>query len=261
MHLLDGVLTEPTVGVAMSAVGVASLGLALKRVGARPTQPMAWAGTLGAFTLAAQAINVPVLGLGVSAHAIGSGLLTLVLGPSLAIATLCSVVLVQALFGDGGYTVMAINWLNIAILPALCMHVSTSLFGRRSALAAALGTFSGSLLGAMSLSACLVLGAGARWELTLPLLLGVQGVAGLVEGVVTAAAVNRLFRTAPRLLEHAATRDRSLEAGGGRPAFRWAALAVGLLIALSPLASRSPDALERVVERLQPTRSGEPNPP
>jgi hypothetical protein len=36
-----------------------------------------------------------------------------------------------------------------------------------------------------------------------------------------------------------------------RPTLRWTAVALGVLLALVPFASRSPDALERVVERLQ----------
>jgi cobalt/nickel transport system permease protein len=254
VHLLDGVVTEPAIGLALSAAGVVSVSLSLRQIHRRPDPPLAWAGTLGAFVLAAQAINVPVLGMGVSAHAIGSGLLTLVLGPALAIATLATVVVVQALFGDGGYTALAINWLHIAVIPALSMYAAVTLLGRRSRVAAVLGTFGGSLLGAASLSALLVLGAGAEWRLTVPLLLGVQGVAGLAEGLVTAAAVERLFRTAPRLLSSAAAPgdDATGNASRVRPSYRWAALGVGVLIALLPLASRSPDALERVVEHLQP---------
>ncbi len=255
MHLADGLLTQPAVSVSANLVGMAGLGVALHRIGALPSARLPWAGTLGAFVLAAQAINLP-LAPGVSAHAIGASLVTLLLGPALAIAVLSAVLLVQALlFADGGLTVIGINVLNIAVIPVLSMAIAGRVFGRGSAAGAVLGTAVGSVLAATSLSGLLVVGAGAPAAITVPWLVGVQAVAGVVEGCVTWLAVRALRRQASHLLAERPIASRTLDDEVDallrpRAAARWGTIAVCLLLALLPLASNSPDALEVVVRRL-----------
>jgi cobalt/nickel transport system permease protein len=246
VHLADGVLTDPAVLVGLNLAGAAGFVLALRRSLRDETHTVAWTGTLGAFALAIQALNVPLVP-GASAHAIGAGLLTIALGPARAVLALTAVLLVQALlFADGGVTVLGINVLNLALLPALAVYAARRLFEPRFGLAVAtmLGTLLGSIAGALGLSAALVLGAAAPLVLTLGWLLGVQALAGLVEGALTAMAVRRLVARAPALI----AAPPSAPFGRG---LAWTALAIGVTLALLPLASDQPDALEAVLARLR----------
>lgn len=262
MHLADGILTSPAWGVALNILGATGFGVAIHRLRNHRPEKLAWAGTLGAFVLAAQAINLPLVA-GVSAHAIGAGLVTLVLGPSAAIVVLGAVLLIQStLLADGGLTVLGINLLNIAVIPALCMHAVSQLWGRSSAFTAVAGTVVGSFLSSTSLAGLLVLGANSPSYITFPWLIGVQSAAGLVEGLLTWFALRRLRSAAPNLLDSPGDTSvallsideqalADLSPTKSRWSLRWTAVALVLLVALPPLASQSPDALEVVVERLR----------
>lgn len=264
MHLADGILSShPELGLALNFLGVAGTGLALREVRHESPARLAWAGTLGAFVLAAQAINLPIAS-GASAHAIGAGLVTLLLGPSLAIAVLASVLVLQAiLLADGGLTVIGINLLNIAILPTLATYAASRVLANRGAATAIVGTVFGAFLASMSLAATLVVCANAPAQWTMTWLVGLQCAAGAVEGVLTWIAVRHLKRQAPGLIGSvqgaSANRLVALDDNSGAvdsaarssSPLRWAALALLLLVALPPLASSSPDALEVVVNTLQ----------
>lgn len=257
MHLADGVVNFTAQVVAANVLGVASAGLALQRAQRSLRSGVLWTGTLAAFVLVAQAVNLPLFG-GASSHVIGAGLLTLAVGPALAIAALSAVLLVQALlFGDGGLTVLGINLLNIAVLPALTMAVARRLFGASRAglrAAAVLGTAAGHALGALGLSLILIHAAAAPPKLTLGWLVGLQSVSGLLEGLLTALAVDWLRGRAPALLVAQGTRQ-SLDhdarlAAPVRGGLGWALLVIAATALLLPLASSQPDALERVVSGL-----------
>ena len=252
MHLADGILTDPAVLVGLNVAGVAGIALAARRASSDETRTIAWTGTLGAFALAIQALNVPLVP-GASAHAIGAGLLTVALGPARAVIALTGVLVVQALLlADGGVTVLGINALNLALLPALSVHAARRWLEPRFGMFASIsaGTMLGAIAGALGLSAALVIGAGAPPGLTLGWLLGVQSLAGLAEGVLTALAARQLARRAPALISRV-TPAPATSAPLGR-GLAWTALAIGVTLALLPLASSQPDALEALLERLRP---------
>jgi len=249
VHLADGILSDPRVLVGLDLVGGGGLVIAARRAGAEAGRDVAWTGLFGAFLLAAQAVNVPLLP-GTSAHAIGAGLVTLTLGPARAVVTLGAVLFIQALLlGDGGLTVLGVNLLNLALLPAFAVELAARVFGRQGrglAVTAVLGTLLGNVAGATALASALVLGAGASAKLTFPWLVGAQALAGLAEGVLTAIAVREIERRTPRLLFGG--RTQGVRAPGA--AIAWAAIAVGALTAAIPLASSAPDALERLLPEL-----------
>jgi cobalt/nickel transport system permease protein len=267
VHLADGIVTQAPAIVSMNLLGACAVGAAASYALKRGARGAAWTGTLAAFVLAAQALNVPVLP-GTSAHVIGAGLLALALGPARAIIAGFAVLLVQALLlADGGITVIGVNTLNIAVIPALAVHACRCLFGesrRGLTLAAVIGVVLGNLAGASSLSLALTAGAGAPAAVTVPWLLGVQALAGIGEGVLTALAVRALLARAPALLTRrtpAPGAPRSLDSdeptrGAGKAAgsLRPVAIALGVVIALLPLASASPDALDVVLEHVRTAR-------
>jgi cobalt/nickel transport system permease protein len=256
VHLADGIISPTPVVIALNIAGVALVGATLRTAFER-RRCAAWTGTMAAFVLAAQALNVPMVP-GASAHAIGAGLLALTLGPARAIVALFAVLLVQALLlGDGGITVIGINALNIAVLPVACVHACRKLFGetpRAVFWAALVGTPLGSVLGAACLGAVLVQAAHAPFAVTFGWLIGVQAVAGVVEGVISAAAVKHLLGRAPALLRVGMAHESDERDVPSRRALWVTAFAVAVTLALLPFASAMPDALEVVVEHLKPQR-------
>lgn len=244
MHLADGILQSPPLLVGLNATGAAAIAFTLRGRFERARSAV-YTGTLAAFVLALQAVNVPLVP-GASAHVIGAGLLTLTLGPAYAVLALLAVLTAQALlFADGGITVFAFNALNIAVLPVLAVHTCRRIFGespRRLAASALVGTVLGNVVGALSLSTALALGAAAPIRIALPWLVGVQALAGLIEGVLTALAVLHLCRKAPTLI--AAQESQPIPLGR---ALGWGGLAVGLALVLTQFSSSTPDALEHVL--------------
>lgn len=259
VHLVDGIVGPTPWVIGLDLLGACAVGVALERSLGGSRRHAAWTGTLAAFVLAAQAINLPLVP-GASAHVVGTALLTLALGPARAIVALAAVLLVQALlFADGGITVIGINALNLAVLPALATESARRLFGeshRGLVLAAVAGAFVGNIAGAASLAATLSAGADAPPALAFGWLLGVQALAGLGEGLVTAVAVRRLLGRAPALVRAggaATVAPRALDDApppGPRSALRLAALAILAVLALLPFATATPDALEVVLERI-----------
>lgn len=263
MHLADGVLSSVPIAVTLNLCGALSAVVVSSRSRGLG-EKVAWTGTLAAFVLAVQALNLPLLP-GASAHAMGAGLLTLALGPAPAILAMIGVLAVQALLlADGGISVIGINVLNMAVIPVLTVQLCRRMFGasRRASMAAAVvGTTLGSMAGAASLTLALVYGAGAPMPLTASWLIGVQTAAGLVEGTLTALVVHHLYGRAPGLLagQPEGSVRSALDAPSGSASFdtrplKVAACAIVVVLALLPLASTHPDALELVLDRLRTPR-------
>src|SRR5947209_17230124 len=118
MHIPDAYLS-PT---AQLAAGTAVL--PLWAVGARITRrtmiskqvPLLSVGA--AFCFAIQMFNIPALG-GTTAHALGTVLLAILLGPWAAMITMTLTLAVQALFfGDGGVLSLGVNAFDMAVVPS-----------------------------------------------------------------------------------------------------------------------------------------------
>ncbi|HVJ17545.1 MAG TPA: energy-coupling factor ABC transporter permease [Polyangiaceae bacterium] len=248
MHLPDGIVSATPLTIGLSLAGLAGVAVASKESRFRRAGDMAWTGTIAAFVLAIQAVNVPLVP-GASAHAIGATLAVLTLGPARAVLALFAVLLIQALlFADGGVTALGINALTIAVLPVLAVEAFRRLFAglpRGLELAAVTGSLVGNLAAATLLSLALVDGAAAPLALTASWLIGVHALSGVIEGVLTAIAVRRLGVRAPALLERTET------TAAARGSYRVAAVAVVVVLALLPFASNAPDALQVVLSQLQ----------
>jgi cobalt/nickel transport system permease protein len=206
-------------------------------------------GIMAAFIFAAQMLNFPVAG-GTSGHFLGGALAAIVLGPWAGILVMTAVVGVQALlFQDGGLLVMGANIFNMGIITAvigfgLYRLVVAREKGTRLAVAgvaAWLATMSAALLTSLQLW----ISGTSRLGVVLPAMLGVHALIGIGEALISVAALTFIERTRPDLL----SAEKSA-ASGGRG---WivAGIMVSLLaVLISPLASGSPDGLERVAEDL-----------
>lgn len=249
MHLPDGIVSATPLTIGLGLTGLAGAAVALKESRFTRAGDMAWTGTIAAFVLAVQAVNVPLVP-GASAHALGATLAALTLGPARAVLTLFAVLLIQALlFADGGVTVLGINTLTIAVLPVLAVEAFRRVFARLPRaleLSAVAGTLTGNLAAAALLALALHDGAGAPLALTATWLIGVHALSGVLEGVLTGIAVRRLAARAPALLER-----REAAPAPGRAHYRAAAVALVVVLALLPFASNAPDALQVVLSQLQ----------
>lgn len=251
MHLGDGVVDDVLLLGSIGAVGGVALWGALRRSVLEDRHLISWTGALGAFVLAAQAINVPLVA-GASVHLIGASLLALCLGTATATVTLTAILVIQALLlGDGGITALGVNILTLAVLPVLALGAARRVWsgdsGRSLVISAWVGTVVGHLLTATTLAAVLVLGADAPSQLTFAWLVGVHGLAGIIEGGLTASVVYRLRHLAPAL---SAAGNRGLDAPVRTRGLGWVGALVVVAVTLLPFASSQPDALETLLERL-----------
>ncbi len=153
MHIQD-ILAPSVIGAtfATSGIGVTIAARRIRKQLSEEGAPLV--GVLGAFVFAAQMVNFPIPGS--SAHLGGATLLTVLLGPSVAIVTMTAVLLIQAfLFQDGGISALGANIWNLGIVPAVVSHGIYRLLNRESAggwrlrVGAAIASYVGLVVGAV----------------------------------------------------------------------------------------------------------------
>jgi cobalt/nickel transport system permease protein len=84
-----------------------------------------------AFAFIIMMFNVPIPG-GSTGHAVGSGLIAIILGPWVAVVTVSVALLIQALlFGDGGITTFGANCFNMAfVIPFVAFYAYSFISGK-----------------------------------------------------------------------------------------------------------------------------------
>jgi len=247
LHIPDGFLSLP-VALAFWGITILTISLAIRRsrdeLGERQIPLM---GVIAAFIFAAQMINFPIAG-GTSGHLLGGALAAILLGPWAGILVMSTVVGVQALFfQDGGLVVMGANIFNMGILTALIGYGMFRLVkdqGRglqlgMTGVAAWLSVMGGALFTALQLW----LSGTTTLAVVMPAMLGVHALIGIGEALITAAALAFIYQTRPDLLQ-------AEEPRGGRGWILAGGLISLAVILISPLASASPDGLERVALNL-----------
>jgi cobalt/nickel transport system permease protein len=249
MHIPDNFLTL-VVSLICWAITISLLALAIRKtnqvLGEKQVPLM---GIMAAFIFAAQMLNFPVAG-GTSGHLLGGALAAIVLGPWAAMLVMTAVIAVQGLlFQDGGLIVMGANILNMGLLTAIVGYglyriVSKSNTTARLAVSGVAAWLS-VMTAALSTALQLWLSGTAKLNLVVPAMLGVHTLIGIGEALITVAALAFIFRTRPDLLD-----ETSVSAQGSRGWVLAGILLTLVVVLLSPLASASPDGLERVAEDL-----------
>ena len=163
-------------------------------------------GVFAAFIFAAQIFNFPIAG-GTSAHLLGAALASIVLGLWAAVVIMTAVVIMQALmFQDGGLVVMGANLLNIAIFPTVVAYLA---FTSARALVksqtgilvlAGIAAWFSVEAGALGVAIGLSLSGTSPFFVTAPVMLGVNALVGICEGVVTAGAIALVLNAKRELL-------------------------------------------------------------
>ncbi len=247
MHIPDGFLG---LGVALLlwVVTIAFVVLAARNaqhdLGERQVPLM---GIMAAFIFAVQMLNFPVAG-GTSGHLLGGALAAIVLGPWAAILVMTAVIGVQALlFQDGGLIVLGANIFNMGILTAFVGYGIYRLAANRSRgvrlVVVGVAAWLSVMAAAFATSLELWLSGTVSLNVVLPAMLGVHALIGIGEALITVAAVAFIMQMRPDLME-----GESVKSKGG---IGWVigGIAIALfLVLLAPLASASPDGLERVAE-------------
>ncbi len=247
LHIPDGFLNL-VISLLFWAITIVMVGIAIsktnKSLGEKQIPLM---GVMAAFIFAAQMLNFPVAG-GTSGHFLGGALAAMVLGPWAGILVMTAVIAVQGLlFQDGGLLVMGANIFNMGLLTAMIgFGLYRAVVGRskgvRLAVAGA-AAWLAVLAAALVASLQLWLSGTSRLEIVVPAMLGVHVLIGIGEALITVAALAFIEQTRPDLLE-----EKAVAAKGGS-GWVYAGVVISLLaVLLSPLASASPDGLERVAE-------------
>jgi cobalt/nickel transport system permease protein len=250
LHIPDGFLT-PGICLLGWILAILILHLAIRhsreQFGERQVPFM---GVMAAFIFAAQAINFPVVG-GTSGHILGGALAGILIGPWAGTLVMTAVIIVQGLlFQDGGMLSMGWNILNMGAFSVLTGYVTYSLLhrflGNRRKVEPFVSFFAAWVsveTGAIAVALQLAASGTFPLQLALPALTGIYSLIGLAEGLVTVAALSFIRGSYPELLQG--------DAAPGRVSATFVSfgLAVALLLALlSPIASSSPDGLEKVAE-------------
>ncbi len=247
LHIPDGFLSL-VVSLICWALTAVTLAMAVSRTNkALGEKQVPLMGIMAAFIFAAQMINFPVAG-GTSGHLLGGALAAIVLGPWAGMLVMTAVIAVQALlFQDGGLLVMGANILNMGLITALIgygLYRGVSKSSRRTKLAVAgFAAWLSVMAGALATALQLWLSGTSNLQTGVIAMLGVHALIGVGEALITVAALAFIFQTRPDLLD-----ETSPSAQGGRG---WVVAGVVISLAvvlLSPLASASPDGLERVAE-------------
>lgn len=169
-------------------------------------------GLVAAFVFAAQMINFPVA-TGTSGHLIGGVLAAVLVGPWAGALCIAVVLLVQALFADGGLTALGLNIVNMSFLGALggyALFLGLKRIMARSAgsLALAAGIAAGLSVilasGGFAIEYAIGGAGGASVTTVAWAMIGVHTLIGVGEGVITAGAVGMVLSVRPDLVHGAA---------------------------------------------------------
>lgn len=219
MHIPDGFFDAPT-SIAAGAVTVVGLAYCVRRAAAELDDKLApMAGLVAAFVFAVQMLNFPV-GLGTSGHLLGGALAAVLVGPAAGAMCVAVVLLVQALFADGGLTALG---LNIAIMGLVTAAVGYGVFAavrrvlgdsdRALTLAAGIGAGVSVPASALVFTGVFAIGGTADLPIggVLTAMLGVHLLIGIGEGIITALTVGTVLASRPDLVYGARGRKRTLD--------------------------------------------------
>lgn len=210
MHMSDGLISLP-IGIIFFIISLCCMGFSISQMRTSDDQKIPMMAVMGAFIFVAQMINFTIPGTGSSGHIGGGILLCLVLGQYPAFLSMCCVLIIQCLFfGDGGLLALGCNMFNMGLIPCLIVYplIIKPLFKKNInhktiTLMSLLGVVVGLEIGAF----CVVIQTLMSQISELPflsflvLMLPIHFVIGIVEGIVTGAVVNYVYKENPQMLD------------------------------------------------------------
>jgi cobalt/nickel transport system permease protein len=208
MHIPDGFINAGT-SLGAGAVAAGGLTACVRRTSevlAEKQVPLA--GLVAAFVFAGQMLNFPVAG-GTSGHLIGAVLAAVLVGPWTGALCIAVVLLVQALFADGGLTALGLNITNMALVAGLGGYVVFLVLRRllpagRRTLVVASGLAAGASVVLASIAFVVEYALGGAGDVSLrsvaTAMVGVHLLIGIGEGVITAMTVGAVLGVRPDLV-------------------------------------------------------------
>jgi cobalt/nickel transport system permease protein len=260
MHMADALLS-PAVGMTMNAVSLTAIGLSAAKVKKHElnekTVPIM--GVAGALVFAGQMINFTIPATGSSGHIGGGILLAGLLGGAPAFLSIAAVLIIQCLFfADGGLLALGCNIFNLGVIPCLVIYpllfrplLRNKISHKRLSAASVISVLAGLELGAF----CVVLQTTLSGITALPFttfimfMLPIHFAIGIVEGIVTAAALCFVYKTRPEIISAAQTGGRLYGVSTKKLLASLIALTVFVGGALSLFASAHPDGLEWAIDK------------
>jgi cobalt/nickel transport system permease protein len=212
-------------------------------------------GVMGAFVFATQMINFTIPGTGSSGHLGGGMLLAALLGPYAGFLAMAAILTIQALFfADGGLLALGCNIFNLGFYT--CFVAYPYVYKRvlrkgystvRIMGASVLASIIGLQLGSFSVVVQTILSGKIELPFAIFTILmqSIHLVIGIVEGLVTAAVINFIWKARPELIiGHGAVKSDGYNVSfkGILLTLLVAALIIGGILSL--YASGNPDGLE-----------------
>jgi cobalt/nickel transport system permease protein len=116
MHIPDGYL-GPQTYIPLYGVSIGFWAIAQKKLKKQLSlKHVPYLAMAAAFSFLIMMFNIPIPG-GTTGHAVGAGIIAILLGPWTAVLAISVVLIIQALlFGDGGITAIGANCFNMAVV-------------------------------------------------------------------------------------------------------------------------------------------------
>jgi cobalt/nickel transport system permease protein len=132
MHIPDGYLSPQTY-IPFYGVSLAFWSIALKKMKkALSARHVPYLAMAAAFSFLIMMFNIPIPG-GTTGHAVGGGIIAVLLGPWTAVIAVSVALIIQALvFGDGGITAIGANCFNMAVVMPFASYWVFRLIRRNS---------------------------------------------------------------------------------------------------------------------------------
>jgi cobalamin biosynthesis protein CbiM len=208
VHIPDGFINAG-VSAAAGGVAVAGVGYSLKKAKETLEEKAApMAGLVAAFIFAVQMLNFPVAA-GTSGHLLGGALAAILVGPWAGAICVAVVLMVQALFADGGLTALGLNIVNMSLITAFAGY-AVFMFLRRALPKTRGGVVAASGIAAMISVVLASLGFTLEYALggtgtasvgtVAAAMVGVHFLVGIGEGFITAVTVGVVLNVRPDLV-------------------------------------------------------------
>jgi cobalt/nickel transport system permease protein len=132
MHIPDGYLSPQTY-IPFYGVSLVFWSIALKKMQkALSAKHVPYLAMAAAFSFLIMMFNIPIPG-GTTGHAVGGGIIAILLGPWTAVIAVSVTLIIQALvFGDGGITAIGANCFNMAVVMPFVSYWVFRLIRRKS---------------------------------------------------------------------------------------------------------------------------------
>lgn len=214
MHIPDGLL-DPVTTVILWIVTIVVLIISFKKIGnvfedEDSEKLIPYIGVLAATIFAFQFVNYPVPG-GTSGHLVGGTLVGVILGPWAAVIVIFMILVVQALFGDGGITAIGANTFNMGIIGGivgfyivkLCVKIlnKTNLQKEtKVTVSTAIGSYIAIVLAAFFAGVEIGIGGAIPINVIVPIMIFWHLVIGIGEAIISALIVYFIYRAKPEFI-------------------------------------------------------------